>query len=1431
MKNLFDDLTLESNMTYSVFYRRFGVRRVSDILSPKVSNIVELKLPKAAVAHHISYDGLSLGPEPTGSVYSKHSGRVLVEHITEHFEPDANPRVMPGKTPLALTRDYHKRFKQYRPLRDFERSVREDKTLIIENYAILNQAYKYQQTLYAPFYKWANIVKTVFHNIGRVTGLCSRDQFVFIRLPEIMPSVEALRFAAASNTLKRDLIETFSSAEACFILELWRWLDDNPDVKSSLSHIPVDELDKVNLVFMDGPNWFVLNLKSFIDIEDIDGEEGGGRVKQRRFMLMLLSLIDARHKEVGEIQDDAEDGGDDDDVEIIVETESVKETPQEELSGKRISENPYDDPADDYSVVDDEPTVSVEQTKSDAAASKLVKELDDEEIEEKLNEANTIASKQSKATEKPIKVRKHAKEPKDVLLQKLDDLADSGSITAGEYKRAKANIEKTQSLPNPFGDGTLVSHAVVTDDDVFIKEGEADLPELKGVVDKSMLRNSIGVLDKKYIKSVMGKHMCGVLLSVQKAGLIVNDVNVQTVEEYGNHYNIYKLKTTTLKGETSTVTFRLPVVQEDRTFTANGVKYHLKKQKVDIPIRKVNTSRVALTSDYGKLFVERSDKSVVNYPRWLHRQIGLIRTGEANVELSNVKHLTTFTPDVLLPRIYTVLASEYREFTIDNKYRIYVDYVHRNDAFGEDVIAAAEEDGLFFCGMSGKVPILVGNDNVFYLKDPKGIVELGTIETLLKITDKVPPVEIAEFSVFGKQIPIGIALGYRYGLTQLLTVLGVTARRVFVGQNANVQPDEFAIKFADETLVFPRGNKVAELVLGGFNRYHKTLIKYNVGLFDSQDVYVNTLEDNGFRIGIIRELALAYDMFVDPITEQILVKMKEPTTLEELLIRSCELLTTDHHPEEVDESVMRYRGYERFPGAVYKQLVSSVRQQRSQGAGGVSKLQMNPEAVWMSVIQDGSSSPIEESNPIQNLKEAEIYTFGGTGGRSARSMVKRTRKFTDASLGVTSEATVDSGMVGVNAYLSSDPKIDSIYGLPETKRPDELSPANLFSTSALMAPAVEMDSPPRINFVSIQHSHGVAVAGGRALPFRTGKEKTLAHSVGPLFASTAPMDGKVIELSDKHIKVQYKDKTEASFELGVKHGTVTGTTVPHKLVTTFALNEKVKAGDVVVYNEGFFEPDALDPKQVLWRAGVLANVAIAEAPHTYEDSSEISERISELLTTKMTYIRTVVIRFDQEVANMVKEGDHVDIESILCTVEDAVTADNDMFDDSSIETLTMLASHTPKAKHDGVIDKIETLYHGDYEDMSESVRRVVDASDKKLKRHAKLLGKTPVTGEINNNVRVDGNPLELDTIAVRFYITCDVPAGVGDKAVFANQMKTVHSNVLSGVNRTESGVEIDAKFSYMSIMGRAVLSPEVIGTTIRLLEHFSKEASDAYFGD
>ncbi|MFO5890598.1 hypothetical protein ACLBSJ_32800, partial [Klebsiella pneumoniae] len=84
------------------------------------------------------------------------------------------------------------------------------------------------------------------------------------------------------------------------------------------------------------------------------------------------------------------------------------------------------------------------------------------------------------------------------------------------------------------------------------------------------------------------------------------------------------------------------------------------------------------------------------------------------------------------------------------------------------------------------------------------------------------------------------------------------------------------------------------------------------------------------------------------------------------------------------------------------------------------------------------------------------------------------------------------------------------------------------------------------------------------------------------------------------------------------------------------------------------------------------------------------------------------VRFDQTIRDMVKVGDHVDLNSILCIIEDPETAAHSLYDEASIETLRKLSAYSPRAKLVGTVSKIECFYHGEIDDMTPSLQALAN---------------------------------------------------------------------------------------------------------------------------
>ena len=349
-------------------------------------------------------------------------------------------------------------------------------------------------------------------------------------------------------------------------------------------------------------------------------------------------------------------------------------------------------------------------------------------------------------------------------------------------------------------------------------------------------------------------------------------------------------------------------------------------------------------------------------------------------------------------------------------------------------------------------------------------------------------------------------------------------------------------------------------------------------------------------------------------------------------------------------------------------------------------------------------------------------------------------------------------------------------------------------------------------------------------PYRTGYDATIAHRGGKKFAYVAKGNGVVQSIRNNVMRVKYADGTVDGVEVGRVFTKGAGHIYPNTLAVTVKEGDQVAEGDVLVYNTLFFAPDFFNPRQVGYKAGVLTRVALLEAPGTLEDSSVISEKLSGQLTSHETEPRDIVLDFKDVVHQLVKEGDHVEADSILCILEDASTEAAQLFGESGVNSLRNLAASSPKAKVAGTVERIEIFYNGDTEDMSESLRAIVEKYDAKLAKKSRDLNSGVESGRANEAMRVNNNPLAIDSLLIRVYITHGRAAFAGDKGVFGNQMKSVFGRVMTGENVTESGLEIDAIFSDKSIEDRIVMSARLAGMANALLLRIGQNVVAAYRG-
>lgn len=1078
-------------LTYPLYYRNRGIRLMQQLTRPTTTPLSHLVLPVGSIYHYFSHDPNEVSLDPDDIMVQMTKPPILVDHVLDmlYTTPAGNPRPVQIQT-TPLIQAYHAQHKQFKRMSSNLGMLKQPRTLLVVGYNLVAAKYRYVENYQTDYNRWLNLYRTMLVNIGNLATSSERQQFIHLEIPSQLPPISLLtRMVDATN---RQLLDRFNTDALRMIADLWHWVGEDRTTVSGLAVLGDEALNKLNIVMTHGGVWSVINL-GVLNSWRI-GEDGRARaagltrlapaVLQRRFLRLLMSIVETGT--VGVDKDTVVEEVDapvvvNDEVEATSASDIEVELAPVETDPARIADYDLAIPSGGAVVsgVNKQPTrqtlgdiikTGVSDLKGDDTAVEDLPEYSDADIERDLEQLEVIEQSISKDR---ITAYKPYTPPGDGLEDGVRATADAvarvGMLSAAEHRRITRLASRYKDIRNPYRpEGRFEELLTIKPEDLEVKLDTPIAPTISGVTEPSMLSSSLTRFDRKYINDVMPKDIASAVTNLQRAGVVVQDYQIQRVDDYSDSFEIHTVKLVPVIGKPTTVRFQIPRVNESGTFKAGGVQYRMRKQRGDVPIRKTAPDTVALTSYYSKLFVVRSERAVFNYSDWLVNQIVSRGIDADDKTVVNIRMADCFDHLAHLPRTYSTVSKRVVGFS-SGEYAFNFDWPARDAFFGEDVVKAIVKtdnksnmryvpvakyiDGVLVMAMDGEMFRVSQTDA------KAGMVSIGTLEDYLGLPLERKPVEIAEVDIFGKTIPVGFILAHQVGLGNLIATLGVEVRRVRTGSNYNLTTDEYMVRFEDEVIIGKRSDTVAAMLLGGFNRYHRETKRYSVYAFDKPDIYGNVLEANGIGARHLREFELMFKLWVDPITRGLLVEMHEPTDLFRLFLSACEKLTYDYHPAQMNTEYMRDKGYERISGMVYFELVKAMRTYNAKPMNANASVDLNPQAVWMSMLQDQTVMPIEESNPIHALKEQEVVVFGGSGGRTGRSMTEKHRGFHRSNVGLVSEATVDSGDVATITYLTADPNYTSLRGTSRQMGDGDLykTPTKTVSTSMLLAPGLDKD--------------------------------------------------------------------------------------------------------------------------------------------------------------------------------------------------------------------------------------------------------------------------------------------------------------------------------------------------------------------------------------
>lgn len=653
------------------------------------------------------------------------------------------------------------------------------------------------------------------------------------------------------------------------------------------------------------------------------------------------------------------------------------------------------------------------------------------------------------------------------------------------------------------------------------------------------------------------------------------------------------------------------------------------------------------------------------------------------------------------------------------------------------------------------------------------------------------------------------------------------------------KPQDIRITFADRELWFNRYPLEHSLILAGLDGMDLT--GYELSSFEDKEVYYQILMDMGKSINYLKGIDSFFDLFIDPITYNVLREMDEPTTPEGLLIRSAQLLSTKDYRPAASSYNYRIRGYEQFNAILYNEMARAchawqVNKSRS------NSFTVNPNAVYLKIVTNSAVQSTDLANPIQDIKLSAALTFAGTGGRDAESFVIEDRRFVADDIGIMAMDTSDNQKVGMNSQLPVNAQIQNTNGALRITDGDGLNPADAFSLTSLLFPFSTHDDNKRLNFIGIQMGHMIPTTYLDKSRVRTGYERVIAQYCGRKFSGVAAKDGKVtkIDAAAKTIEVTYNDGTVDVFAYGEDYTEHESVCITTNLVCNVSERQTVKAGDIICYDKSFFTQDPIT-NQVDFSIGVTANTVLMETDVDLEDACAMSKRLSEKLTIVPTNTRVISLPCNSIIHKCVKVGDTVaHTDNLLIFEEDysingSTELDNFKGDEDTLNLLGELNRKTPESKYAGEIVRIDALYGCHPGDMHPSLQKVVREALSQTIRRARNASDTsaaddfPMPKPIPVGTKVKGVTFDDKTVMLVFYIQEKQSTQVGDKCVLGLQLKHTVSSIMQCPQYTGDGEEIDVIFSADAVGRRIVLSATFLGITNRIMEKLENNIVNMYF--
>lgn len=1050
----------------------------------------------------------------------------------------------------------------------------------------------------------------------------------------------------------------------------------------------------------------------------------------------------------------------------------------------------------------------------------------------------------------------------DASRQLKQDEEKKKSLTPKQAKRLETLKNKYKSIEI---DGHKIEEIIGNSKKIKIESDKiSKVPETKDpkVAQKMVLSE----FTKSYVKNNYQADIINAVRSLsmnKEVPMYMTSVDIKDSTDQFNDKYTYTFKLEDELHKHHQLKFDVPKIDEEGFFKMNGNKCYIKKQLIRKPIVKISSDKVYITTELNSYQVMREGVLLNKGTEVVRRLFNEYFVNDPHIVLEmgnciedNKDYLTTLEYDLLAEKYYSVIINPTNSKVKPSDYAQNIRIYFSQKKIRQDIETFKLNTGYKDNKLPNNIlPIAINftTKSVYSIDvNNKGSV-ISTIITLLRtglrdenMIDFIKKVKTpkqrmcTKIDIQSKVVPLIVFLNYLFTWDRVKSYFKES--NITFSETRISGSNQLSIKFANGYLYYNQYPISGAILLNGLSLINTE--DYNYEDLNNNLMYLNYLESQFHSRNVAKGWVTAKESMLDLKTLQILEALNLPTDLLEIFLYCNDLLTDNYAKDESDISNYRIRSTEIVTDCLYKVLINQYNTYKKRN-GKKLTLSMPQNAVLSKVYETEIMEYYNCLSPVGEIGAYNSTTFKGPGGtKEERAFTMEKRAFNESYYGTFAISTADNGNAGIMKRLTANPKITNTLGFIGKQDDNNVSITDICDTEEALTPFVnKTDDPSRIAFVSIQNTHVGGILNASLPPVRTGVEKTIQYQVSDVFAKKAKKDGVVTDIDtvNKKIFLTYKDNTKDVIDYAnvmLKNSDAYNKAMYDSFVK---VGQKVKENDLIAADNRFFKRDPITD-EIVYTQARSAMVALMEGSYTEDDSSLITESLSEKLHMNFSKCKSIVLKPQDVVINSVNIGDYVHLGDPIMvfdetgTTELTTTIKNDDFVglDDDDESIAALIHQTPKANLDGTIEDIRVFWTVPIDEMSESlqkfVKKYISRVKKDITEEEKFTGKpsikrTYLEMSIPNKNRLQGEEIDkkLGGVVVQYFISNDDIMSVGDKISLHSALKSVNSTVVpKKLEPYRENGKLDGIFSMISTNARMINSVYISGFCGKILYDFSK---------